>query len=682
MDRGRRDQSARLNHQPRITLLQVLLILSLLWFETTAQTTSAACVFNSTTSRLFNSAGESPCLVWSKLQSLCIPSTSYINVPPLLDPTWAYNSPNGQSTQCQCNVVSYSLMAGCTFCQWGSSSIPSEQAWSSACQSYDSQGLVFNETAVDIPGWAFHTWQGVTWDPSVAFITSSPSPTSYTTTLSRSFPSTSITATRPSTSDSSSRTFFISLTPSATSTSVASGGKSSASKWGPVVGGVVGAMILVLLIVAGWTRYRLRSRKGKQRISRGGQVRSPASSSYSPRSALSPMELEKGALKTSFPNDDTEGRAINPYRLGSGHDHVAVLPEGTGSGSRFGGSVAKMGFGPQSKSKSKSNKKKQRTKTKRIPYPYPSDTGVQVNVEGYVEDGLKSFLDVSAGSRQPDLGQGGDGYGPEMRPITEMIYDPNAFVAPRPVPRVPPSGKRKGKSNKKDLIARYTTTQERLAQRPISLSASDLETIPSSTISEREGQGKNEYLIKGVGGFDIVSPSPREPIESLDKGQGSHMKLSSDHQMETSLGHTASKSSYVSFTDTAQDFSRPLPPSAVGHDLSPLPPPNRRGARESENTLPSLYEPKTGAETWTRSTMDSPQAKYPMTEYYGQAPDQELDMRTRSDGIIGAALGSGTRRPENYWEGQGQDGDWSGDVPHQTARDNVPELPNRSKIDR
>ena len=104
------------------------------------QATNATCVSNSTTSFLFNSVSESPwsvclcphiyselqwcpgglmegssSLVWSKVQSLCLLSTSYINVPPLLDTSWSYNPPSSSGSICQCNVISYALMAGCTW---------------------------------------------------------------------------------------------------------------------------------------------------------------------------------------------------------------------------------------------------------------------------------------------------------------------------------------------------------------------------------------------------------------------------------------------------------------------------------------------------------------------------------------------------------------------------------------
>lgn len=90
-----------------------------------AQTTNTICNDNSTTSFLFNQAGESPWLVvdeeeadysetWSKLQSLCIPDSAFVNVPPLVDGTYGYNPPSDGSA-CQCNIAAYNLMVSSFF---------------------------------------------------------------------------------------------------------------------------------------------------------------------------------------------------------------------------------------------------------------------------------------------------------------------------------------------------------------------------------------------------------------------------------------------------------------------------------------------------------------------------------------------------------------------------------------
>jgi len=88
--------------------------------STRAQTTNTICNNNSTTSFTFNQAGESPWYVvdeweanssetWSKLQSLCIPDSAFVNVPPLIDGTYGYNPPS-EGSPCQCNIAAYNLM--------------------------------------------------------------------------------------------------------------------------------------------------------------------------------------------------------------------------------------------------------------------------------------------------------------------------------------------------------------------------------------------------------------------------------------------------------------------------------------------------------------------------------------------------------------------------------------------
>ena len=51
---------------------------------------------------------------WSKLQSLCIPSSAFVNVPPLVDGTYGYNPPSDGSA-CQCNIAAYNLMVSSFF---------------------------------------------------------------------------------------------------------------------------------------------------------------------------------------------------------------------------------------------------------------------------------------------------------------------------------------------------------------------------------------------------------------------------------------------------------------------------------------------------------------------------------------------------------------------------------------
>lgn len=111
--------------------------------STSGQTTNTTSERNSTTSFLFNEQDESPwcviltsyihdntvdavhysqltrlkySLIWAKLQALCVPETVFINVRPLIDHTYGYNSPGQAGTACQCNLVAYSLMVSYLFC--------------------------------------------------------------------------------------------------------------------------------------------------------------------------------------------------------------------------------------------------------------------------------------------------------------------------------------------------------------------------------------------------------------------------------------------------------------------------------------------------------------------------------------------------------------------------------------
>ncbi|WVO24884.1 uncharacterized protein IAS62_006264 [Cryptococcus decagattii] len=76
-----------------------------------AQTSNATCTLTATTEWMFNADGHSPCLVWSRIQSICLLPSSYIIVPPLVDSLWSYNAPTESSSICLCNSVSYNLMS-------------------------------------------------------------------------------------------------------------------------------------------------------------------------------------------------------------------------------------------------------------------------------------------------------------------------------------------------------------------------------------------------------------------------------------------------------------------------------------------------------------------------------------------------------------------------------------------
>ncbi|WWC72774.1 uncharacterized protein I206_106738 [Kwoniella pini CBS 10737] len=235
-------------------------IILLLLQSVKGQSTNATCSSIESTSWMFNNDGESPCLVWSKIQSLCLPQTSYINVPPLLDQSYSYNLLNPQSSQCQCNSISYSLMSACALCQYPNAALPSEQEWSNGCGSYTDDGLGFNETVLSIPAFAFHQWSGGVFSPDTAQSSKIIPTQSYSTTLSRSFPPPS------STSHSNS-----SKSPSSSSSSGATSSKEDTKNqdklsWGPILGIIVGVLIFLILIILliRWKMTKNKSIKKKE----------------------------------------------------------------------------------------------------------------------------------------------------------------------------------------------------------------------------------------------------------------------------------------------------------------------------------------------------------------------------------------------------------------------------------
>lgn len=164
------------------------------------------------------------------------------------------------------------------------------------------------------------------------------------------------------------------------------------------------------------------------------------------------------------------------------------------------------------------------------------------------------------------------------------MADPSSFATPRPAPRAP--GPRKG----------YRTTSQRL------------QTTVSDDSEERE------YL----------SNLPPPPSGNWGQAPGSSYA-------ESPLPLTAPTTATAS-----QDFSRP--------PRSPL----RPRYESTTQTLPSLYDPPTGAERFDgsqygtirytgRSEDFSPTSRYPATE------------RPDSEAVVGTALGSGRRSRDSLW---------------------------------
>ncbi|RXK39393.1 hypothetical protein M231_03346 [Tremella mesenterica] len=236
-----------------------------------AQTSNATCVRSDKNEWLFNSVDESPCLVWSKLQSLCLPSDSYINVPPLLDPSWGYNAPGDEGTICQCNSLSYSLMAGCTWCQLGDSGgWASVSTWKSSCPSWTEQGLNFAENVVSLPTYIFSPLPSPSdsWSPSSASsfaktYTATNIPT-YSLTLTRSFstptptPTPSIPSSGTNSNPGTSSTNSSSAGGNNDGSGKGNGDGFNVSKWGPIVGAVFGSSLVLASLLALILRWRKR----------------------------------------------------------------------------------------------------------------------------------------------------------------------------------------------------------------------------------------------------------------------------------------------------------------------------------------------------------------------------------------------------------------------------------------
>ncbi|KZT59125.1 hypothetical protein CALCODRAFT_207378 [Calocera cornea HHB12733] len=119
----------------------------------------------------YNDQGQSPCEVWALLLAVCI---KQIIVTPI-SPGYEYYPPSmtGETDDCNCNVVSYNLMAACSWCQTdilASNGWVNESLWGSGCPNYDSTGIPASveAAALPIPGWAFLPTNGNTWVPGNA----------------------------------------------------------------------------------------------------------------------------------------------------------------------------------------------------------------------------------------------------------------------------------------------------------------------------------------------------------------------------------------------------------------------------------------------------------------------------------------------------------------------------------
>ncbi|KIO30687.1 hypothetical protein M407DRAFT_20217 [Tulasnella calospora MUT 4182] len=132
-------------------------------------TVKAQC--DSSMAWMSNSMGQSPCMVYAYLSSVCSPD-KYWGVDPAQPPlgNFTYAPPHGTTANvCQCNTVAYNLMEACSFCQ--GAQIGDWKSWTTNCLPSD----ISKEYSPDvpsetvIPSWALlDPTQAGSWDATEA----------------------------------------------------------------------------------------------------------------------------------------------------------------------------------------------------------------------------------------------------------------------------------------------------------------------------------------------------------------------------------------------------------------------------------------------------------------------------------------------------------------------------------
>ncbi|OBZ75505.1 hypothetical protein A0H81_04290 [Grifola frondosa] len=121
---------------------------------TVAQVSTAIC--EPSFQWMFNSLGQSPCLVAAYVQGACEPNGQW-TMSSLPGPTYGYLGPTlFQANPCTCSSVAYSLSSACGDCQGADWPLFSE--WTSNCSSADISYSVFPHAiplGTAIPAWAY-----------------------------------------------------------------------------------------------------------------------------------------------------------------------------------------------------------------------------------------------------------------------------------------------------------------------------------------------------------------------------------------------------------------------------------------------------------------------------------------------------------------------------------------------
>ncbi|WVF67831.1 hypothetical protein IAT40_002592 [Kwoniella sp. CBS 6097] len=590
---------------------------------------------------MFNQAGESPCLIWSKMQSLCLPQTSYINVPPLGDSSFSYNAPSSQASRCQCNSVSYSLMSACALCQWPSTELPSEEAWSSSCEPYTT-GLDFDQSVLAIPLFAYHYWSGKTFEQDVAkTVSASPSPTSYPTTLSRSFspaPTPTSTSVKSATSTSDGSSTSSSSSSSSSSSGSRSGSGSSGSsdggedddansggtaKWAPIIGGIAGGVALLVLLFLIWRWYITRHRpssssKPKKRIpypypsiEGGDGPGGPGGKSFLDMVAGSNSRLverdharqtdlkRRTAELMSDPSAFAEPRTAPPIPFGFGSGMTIGLTPLSSQRAEF----SPTAVATTTKGKGKNKNKNKNKKGKHA----ENDQGYKTTTQRLAERPISltsTDIALATASQNKDYNA--------LAPLPPS----RAYLAP---------GKRSSTYNADsiDFSSAPLSRRSSALSGMSGMSGRSESSMSAGILSPQDFKGdENALRAKTKTRLSAIPPAAARKYFSSRLSEVNNNNNNSGHGpgQIPSLDFSAAPAS--SDTRDGAGISRNISTrTTTARDLN-----GRAGNRDSENTLPSLYEPQTGALTYRASgntmfsaDMSDYNAHYPGTQtLYGR----------------------------------------------------------------
>ncbi|KAH8116796.1 hypothetical protein DFH11DRAFT_1132575 [Phellopilus nigrolimitatus] len=253
---------------------------------------------------LYNSKGQSPCLVAAYLAAACNGGQYSVSA---IEKGQHYIGPTADLvTPCLCSSVTYMMMGACSTCQ--NTTVITWEDWSSACSDvyFDTYPEDINQDTA-VPGWAFEnvTASNDIFNPSNALSDNAPEST----------------ATRSQTTQTGTGTNAFN---SATATSPVGGSNgssgSSGTNAGAIAGGVVGGVVGAALIALGVFFLLRHQRNQHTRVIGGGAGTDLASSPYdgpSPGGQHSPLMGQKEEYTMPVP--------YTPHAVG--YDQTSPMPQ-------------------------------------------------------------------------------------------------------------------------------------------------------------------------------------------------------------------------------------------------------------------------------------------------------------------------------------------------------------------